>query len=395
MKNTLFWSSKTPDEKVVIVFTHGAHLPVCLSVRPKKKKNRLLTGPCESLSSPDYISSNVQPYFPTKPCNSFIYRMLIHSADPQFTIVIIVFTRVVYQYVRTSVSTCQNIAKQLPSKNSDRSWAELWVWSSGSIDDTCLVYSCIQPCLSFTGCLLFSFLETSGRQRSSGFVSQYFPNWQNRFTDHLEFVRRGRRNKSGQNWKWCGKRINVRLVLWILYWSTRPTHNPGQITVFTRIVRTYRKQNNFQMSIEIRLVLSLLYCNIIFKIVLSIQLTMHKQQRSFVFSLRTRYSLIYKSSWKRNWVLVAEYSLLYAKLQTCFMTKSEMISPTGTYFDPRGRPAAMAGSENCFRTCCPSVRTQFSKSKKTKQISSEDNVHYWRDCGSGRADQWCHLSCLL
>ena len=25
---------------------------------------------------------------------------------------------------------------------------------------------------------------------------------------------------------------------------------------------------------------------------------------------------------------------------------------------------------------------------KTKQISSENNVHYWRDSGSGRVDHW-------
>ena len=44
----------------------------------------------------------------------------------------------------------------------------------------------------------------------------------------------------------------------------------------------------------------------------------------------------------------------------------------------------------------PSVRPyicpHFSKSSKTKQISSENNVYYWRDCGSGRVDHWWHLS---
>ena len=40
--------------------------------------------------------------------------------------------------------------------------------------------------------------------------------------------------------------------------------------------------------------------------------------------------------------------------------------------------------------CCP----YFSKSSKTKQISSENNVHYWRNCGSGRVDHWWHLSCF-
>ena len=40
--------------------------------------------------------------------------------------------------------------------------------------------------------------------------------------------------------------------------------------------------------------------------------------------------------------------------------------------------------DQCFRTCCPSVspsiRLHFSKSSKTKQISSENNIQYWRDC---------------
>ena len=54
-----------------------------------------------------------------------------------------------------------------------------------------------------------------------------------------------------------------------------------------------------------------------------------------------------------------------------------------------------AGSDHCFRTCpsvrlsvCPYVRPHFSKSIKTKQISSENNFHY----KSGRVDHWWHLS---
>ena len=48
-----------------------------------------------------------------------------------------------------------------------------------------------------------------------------------------------------------------------------------------------------------------------------------------------------------------------------------------------------------------SVRTTVSTSVrlsplfKIKQISSENNVHYWRDCGSGRVDHWWHLSFLF
>ena len=42
-----------------------------------------------------------------------------------------------------------------------------------------------------------------------------------------------------------------------------------------------------------------------------------------------------------------------------------------------------------------SVRPRFSKSSKAKQISSEDNAHYWRDCGYGRLDHWWHLYWLV
>ena len=31
---------------------------------------------------------------------------------------------------------------------------------------------------------------------------------------------------------------------------------------------------------------------------------------------------------------------------------------------------------------------------KTKLISYENNDRYWRDCGSGRVDHWCHQSVL-
>ena len=54
--------------------------------------------------------------------------------------------------------------------------------------------------------------------------------------------------------------------------------------------------------------------------------------------------------------------------------------------DPLGRPTVTAGSDHCFHTCCPYVRPHFSISIKTKQIISENNVHYWQDCVSDRVD---------
>ena len=44
-----------------------------------------------------------------------------------------------------------------------------------------------------------------------------------------------------------------------------------------------------------------------------------------------------------------------------------------------------AGSDNCFRTCCPSVPT-FQNLAKQYKFQARTNVRYWRDCGSGRVD---------
>ena len=50
-------------------------------------------------------------------------------------------------------------------------------------------------------------------------------------------------------------------------------------------------------------------------------------------------------------------------------------------------PQPTAGSDHCFRTCCPSVRPPVRRSPLFKiQNSSENNVHQCRDCGSGQVD---------
>ena len=50
--------------------------------------------------------------------------------------------------------------------------------------------------------------------------------------------------------------------------------------------------------------------------------------------------------------------------------------------DPQSRPIGITifahGSE----------RPHFSRSRKTKQLSSENSDRYWRYCGSGRVDHW-------
>ena len=57
------------------------------------------------------------------------------------------------------------------------------------------------------------------------------------------------------------------------------------------------------------------------------------------------------------------------------------------------------GSDHFFRTWCPyfpsvrpSVRPHYSKLRKTKQFSSENNDRFWRDCGYDQVDHWWHLS---
>ena len=55
--------------------------------------------------------------------------------------------------------------------------------------------------------------------------------------------------------------------------------------------------------------------------------------------------------------------------------------------DPLGRSTVTAGSDHYFRTWCLYVRLSvptFQNLAKTKQLSSENDDRYWRDCESGR-----------
>ena len=56
--------------------------------------------------------------------------------------------------------------------------------------------------------------------------------------------------------------------------------------------------------------------------------------------------------------------------------------------DPQSRPVVIIVSAHVVRTY---VRLHFSKSSKTKQISSENNDHYGRDCGSARVYLFFHV----
>ena len=57
--------------------------------------------------------------------------------------------------------------------------------------------------------------------------------------------------------------------------------------------------------------------------------------------------------------------------------------------DPESRTVVIIVVVHIVRS---SVRPHISKSSKAKQITSENNIHYWRDCGSGRVDHWWFLS---
>ena len=61
--------------------------------------------------------------------------------------------------------------------------------------------------------------------------------------------------------------------------------------------------------------------------------------------------------------------------------------------DPQSRPVVITISA---RVVCPYVRScpHFSKSRKTKQLSSDNSGRYWRDCVSGQVDHWRH-TCLV
>ena len=68
------------------------------------------------------------------------------------------------------------------------------------------------------------------------------------------------------------------------------------------------------------------------------------------------------------------------------------------WIDPLSQSTVMAGSDHCFRTCCPSVRPFVRPPVPTFQIqqnkTTENNGRYCRDCGSGRVDHWWPRSCL-
>ena len=51
--------------------------------------------------------------------------------------------------------------------------------------------------------------------------------------------------------------------------------------------------------------------------------------------------------------------------------------------NPQLRPVVIIVFAHVVRTY---VLTYFSKSSQSKPVSSENNVHYWRDCGYGRVD---------
>ena len=81
-------------------------------------------------------------------------------------------------------------------------------------------------------------------------------------------------------------------------------------------------------------------------------------------------------------------------IHRCYLLHNIKVS----YVDLLGCPTITAVSDHCFHTCCPSicpyVRVRMSVPtfiNLAKQ--SENNVHYWRDCGSDRVDHWWHLSC--
>ena len=63
--------------------------------------------------------------------------------------------------------------------------------------------------------------------------------------------------------------------------------------------------------------------------------------------------------------------------------------------DPQSRPVVITiFARVVYTSVRPPVRLHFSKSRKTKQTSSENSDCYLCECGSGRVDHWWH-TCLF
>ena len=77
-------------------------------------------------------------------------------------------------------------------------------------------------------------------------------------------------------------------------------------------------------------------------------------------------------------------------------TKKNDRTENSKFIDSWGQPTFNANSDHCFCTCClwvrPYVSPCFSKQNKCQ---TKNNVHYWRDCGSGWVDHWWYLYCLV
>ena len=90
-----------------------------------------------------------------------------------------------------------------------------------------------------------------------------------------------------------------------------------------------------------------------------------KEIFSHFFEMRQSNSLIDSQSWIIFLVLKASYWKMITWIHFSTFT-----------FDPRGQPTVTAGSDHCFRTCCPS---DFSKSSKNKTKFKWNNIYYWRE----------------
>ena len=88
--------------------------------------------------------------------------------------------------------------------------------------------------------------------------------------------------------------------------------------------------------------------------------------------------------------------MAFLSSQICEKGESEfwttLVKPWGS-IDPLGWSAVTAGSDHCFRTCCPSVRP-YTLQNLTKQNKFQAETMFTTG-KTGQVDHWYHMSCFL
>ena len=113
------------------------------------------------------------------------------------------------------------------------------------------------------------------------------------------------------------------------------------------------------------------------------------------FQYFLKVSKYFCSFWQQRFVK-AKINLVILRLGCTF---SIAFLSAALFFDPLGQTTVTAGSDHCFRTCCPSVCPYIRPSVPTFQNLAKQNqfqaktMFTTRETLSGRVDHWWPLSC--